>query len=215
MMIWFSAVGGSVWASNPTVWHQGELKLTNGIEWKGDLNYNWKAEVVQCRQGAIIKAYSASQVSTFMYFDDLQNAIRRFTSVECSAKFGRRRVRILEEVVPGPILVYREPRLGPNLIKSATMSGYDMNEQQDKDISNFSYLVLSDEELIPLDRFYRKVWPHLKTAFEEDIKKYAALTQANMTGIVGQLRLIYRYNYLVGQLPARMHSETTGPLLGQ
>src|ERR1700712_4129452 len=99
MVIWLSAAGGSVWANDPTSWHPGELVLANGTEWKGELTFNWKAEVVQCRQGAIIKAYSANQVRSFAYFDDQQNTIRRFLAVECPIAVARRRMRLLEEVI--------------------------------------------------------------------------------------------------------------------
>ncbi|CAN5301150.1 hypothetical protein BH09BAC4_BH09BAC4_48080 [soil metagenome] len=200
MIAWLGTVGGSVWANDSTSWHQGELVLTDGVEWKGELAYNWKAEVVQCRQGAVIKAYSANQVRSFMYFDDQQNTIRRFLAIECPVKSTRRRTRLLEEVIAGPLVVYREPRASPDIIKVTGLSGFNTDEEKINDIDNFTYLVVANGELIPLDRFYRTVWPQMKTAFDKEIKKYASLIRANMSGTVGRLRLIYQYNYLVGQL---------------
>jgi hypothetical protein len=200
MIAWFYTVGGSVWANDPTSWHQGELVLANGTEWSGELTFNWKAEVVQCRQGAVIKAYSVNQIYTFTYFDDQHNTIRRFVTVGCPVKSGLWRMRLLEQVIAGPLLVYREPRSVPNLIKSTGLSGYNEGEEKTGEIDNFTYLVVANDELIPLDRFYRTAWPHLRTAFDKEMKKYASLIRADMTGTVGQLRLIFRYNYLVEQL---------------
>lgn len=197
LVVGLLAIGGSVQANDSTLWHPGELVLNNGIEVSGELNFNWKAEVVQCRQGTIIKAYSANQVYTFRYYDDQQSVIRRFVTIDYLGKAGRRHPRILEEVVSGSLRVYRELRFVPEFVKVVSLKNYGMDDGLVNDIDNFSYLVMADEEMVPLPVFYRTRWPRLQAAFEVDLKRYARNSQADTAHTLGQLRLISLYNSLV------------------
>lgn len=196
-VLWLVVIGSSVRANDPTVWHSGELVLTNGTEMSGELNFNWKAEVVQCRQGTIIKAYSANQVDSFRYYDDQQSMIRRFVTVDYPTGASRQHPHILEEVVSGSLSVYREIHFVPELIKVISLKNYGTDDELGKDIDNFTYLVSSNGNLIPLNTFYRKVWPQVRTAFEADLKQYALNIHAEMAHTLGQLRLICMYNSLV------------------
>ena len=85
------------------------------------------------------------------------------------------------------------------LIKSTSLLAYSNDDELVKDIDNFTYLVYSAGELIRLDKFYYKVWPRVRKAFDAEITKYASLIKAHMSGTVGRLRLIHKYNCLLEQ----------------
>ncbi len=213
-VLWLMAIGVSASANDPTVWHSGELMLNNGTQIKGELTFNWKAEVVQYRQGTIIKAYSVNQVYGFRYYDDQQGTVRKFMAINCLGKAGRRHLRILEEVVSGSLLVYRELRFVPELIKVVSLKNYGMDDGLTKNMDDFTYLVMADEEMVPLSVFYRTMWPHLQTAFEVDLKRYARDSQADTAHTLGQLRLICLYNSLVDKTMSSSPVESTALSVG-
>lgn len=208
MIAWLCGVGCNTWANDFTMWHHGQLVLQNGTELNGDLNYNWRAQIVQCRQGIIIKAYSANQIQGFAYFDDLSMALRKFVPVDYPVKSGRHRLHILEEVVSGPVLVYREYNPGFELIKAHRPSAYSSDANIDNDLKKFSYLVGFDDELMDMNVFYQKVWPHIKAAFALEYKQSASLPRAELTGIAGQIRMICWYN---GLTQKRLSSSSIEP----
>lgn len=186
-----------VWANDSTMWHQGRLVLLNGTELQGELNYNWVAQIVQCQQGPIIKAYSANQIQVFTYLDEQASTFRKFVAIDCPAKSGLRRPRILEEVVSGSVMVYREFRPTYELIKAARPTAYASDDDLLKDVNTFTYLVYFDQELMDMDVFYRKIWPHIKVAFDYKLKEYSNSMRADTMGVPGQLRLIHWYNRLI------------------
>lgn len=207
MIVWLMAAGSSVLARNSDVWSQGELVLMNGTELKGDIGYNWKAEIVQYREGNKIRAYSPYQVRAFRYFDDHQNVLRKFVTFEQATKSGRQRPLFLEEVVVGPVPVYREVRSAHEPIKLRNLSMFNSDEELVKDLENFTYLVLLNGELINLNMFYRTIWPGLKEKYEAELKRYAMRIQSNITSTLAQLMLINQYNFLAQQPLVKQESN--------
>lgn len=198
LVIWLLAAGGSAEARDLTDWNAGELILRNGTEYKGELRFNWKAEVIQYRQGVTIKAYSASQIQAISYFDKQQNIIRKFVDVDYPTPSGQWHPRLFEQVVAGPIVVYREMRRVHELIKVANLSGFNsIDEEGINDVQSFTYFVATGSELLVLDDFYHKVWPTLTTNYEHEIREYSSHIHAVMPLTVVRLRLISLYNSLV------------------
>ncbi|AKD57130.1 hypothetical protein SD10_21770 [Spirosoma radiotolerans] len=197
MIMWLTAAGSSVLARDSDVWNQGELVLMNGTELKGDIDYNWKAGVVQYREGNKIRAYSAYQVRAFRYFDDHQNVLRKFVTFDYADKSGsRQRPLFLEEVVMGSLPVYREVRSVHEPIKLKNLSMFNSDKELVKDLANFTYLVLLNGELINLNLFYRAMWPALKEKYEAELNRYAMRIQSDIAPTLLQLMLINQYNYL-------------------
>lgn len=200
VIVWLTALGSSVAARNAETWNQGELVLIDGTELKGDISYNWKAEIVQYRAGNKIKAYSAYQVRAFSYFDEHQHIPRNFFTINYADKTGgRQRPIFLEEVVTGPLPVYRELRSAREPIKLRDLSTFSSDEELVKNLENFTYLVFMNGELINLNMFYRTIWPKLKEAYEAELRRYAMRIRSGITNTLVQLMLINQYNYLSRQ----------------
>ena len=196
MMVWLQVAGGSVWANKATEWNKGELVLQNGTEFSGELNFNWPAQVLQCHQDNRIKAYSASQVRTFTYFDAQQVSLRKFVSVAHLLKSGLVQQQFLEEVVAGPLMVYRNLHQSYSLLRIARLAGSGQQEPLISDVDAYTFLVLSGGALMGLAEFYRKRWPQVRVAYEPELKRYASRMQWSVTSTIGQLRLICVYNSL-------------------
>ncbi|GAB3540533.1 hypothetical protein [Spirosoma fluminis] len=198
-LIWLCSAGSSLLAKNPGTWSQGELILMNGARLEGELNYNWKAEIVQIRQNNTLKAYSALQVQEFKFFDNNQNTIRKFVAVDFPVKVALRRPLFLEEFVAGPLMVYRRLRHIREPIKLTNPSMFGNDEELVKDIDNFIYFVYAGEDMVKLDDFNRFTWPRMQEEFEAELNQYA--TDLNST--TAQLMLINKYNYLKSETAAQ------------
>jgi len=200
VIVWLTALGSSVVARNSETWNQGELVLVDGTDLKGDISYNWKAEIVQYREGNRIKAYSAYQVRAFSYFDEHQHIPRNFFTFNYADKTdGRQRPIFLEEVVIGPLPVYRELRSAREPVKLKDLSTFSSDEELVKNLENFTYLVFMNGELINLNLFYRTIWPKLKEVYEAELRRYAMRIRSGITHTLVQLMLINQYNYLSRQ----------------
>lgn len=208
VIVWLAALGSSVIARNSETWNQGELVLMNGTELKGNVSYNWKAEIVQYREGNKIKAYSASQVRAFNYFDEHQHLLRKFFTFNYANKAGGlQRPLFLEEVVMGSLPVYRELRSAREPVKLRDLSTFNSDEELVKDLENFTYLVFMDGELINLNMFYQTIWPKLKESYGAELRRYAMRIHSGITNTLVQLMLINQYNYLAQQQPAKQDGD--------
>lgn len=209
MMVWLTIVGGSAVAKNEVVWNPGELTLNNGIQYKGELSYNWYAEVVEFRADDRIRAFSASQVREFKYFDNQQRSIRKIVAVTYPVHPSLRRPVFMEEVMVGPLSVYRRLRHSHGLLKMSNPS-LPPNESLD----DFSYLVFQGDEVVNMDTFYRTIWPQMTAEYDEELKKYANLLPNDIQNTLVQLRLINRYNYLKMQSVWQVYSAASNLYVG-
>ncbi|RIV22552.1 hypothetical protein DYU11_16185 [Fibrisoma montanum] len=201
IVLWLSAVGvGTSHAKGAPNWNLGQLLLTNGTQIEGELNYNWKAEIVQVRQGNTIKAYSATQVDHFVFFDANQNTLRRFVAVEYPVRQSLMRKLFLEEFVPGTLTVYRRLRHTREPIKVISPIAYGDDEELVKDLDSFTYFVYDENGIITnLDNFTRDIWPRLKEEYGEELKHFVDGQSLDLGTTLSQLLLINQYNALKKQ----------------
>ncbi|GAB3491861.1 hypothetical protein GCM10027341_05330 [Spirosoma knui] len=202
-LIWLSSTGSSLLAKNPGMWSQGELVLMNGTRLEGELNYNWKAEIVQIRQNNTLKAYSALQVQEFKFFDNNHNTIRKFVAIDFPVKVTLRRPLFLEEFVSGPLMVYRRLRHIREPIKLTNPSMFGNDEELVKDVDNFTYFVYEGKDIVALDDFTRFMWPQMQEEFQVELKQYATHLQIDLNSTTAQLMLINKYNYLKSETAAQ------------
>lgn len=209
-VLWLSAVGvGTSHARGEATWNEGQLLLVNGTQLEGELNYNWKAEIVQIRQGNTIKAYSASQVDHFVFFDANQNMLRRFVAVEYPVRQTLIRKLFLEEFVPGALTVYRRLRHTREPIRVVSPIAYGDDEELVKDLDSFTYFVYDANGMITnLDNFARDIWPRLKEEYGDELKHFLDGQGLDASNTLSQLLLINQYNALKKQ-------ETPGNALPQ
>ena len=186
-------------AANPTTWTQGELILNDGTQLTGELNYNWKAEIVQLRQQNTLKAYSAFQVKLFRYFDNQQNLLRSFTSVEFPVKTTLLRPVFLEEVVTGPLVVYRRLRHSLDPFRVGNAADFASDGEFSKNIDMFTYFVFDGSSFADLDRFNQSIWPRLEQEFHTELHQYMHSHAVARNDTMGRLLLINQYNALKSQ----------------
>lgn len=196
IMLWLSFMGGNLLAKNPTMWNQGELFLANGMVLEGELNYNWKAEIVQLRHDHVIKAYSAHQVNEFTYLDNQLNTLRKFVTADYPVDESLSRSTFLEEFVSGSLTVYRRLRHSRELIKVSKPAMYGIDEELVRDVDNFDYFVFTENRVVDLNNFARDLWPRIRNEFNEELKQYASKMQMNLTSTLARLLLINQYNNL-------------------
>lgn len=188
--------GGEATAKPNPNWKTGKLMLNNGIEVGGELNYNWKAEIVQLRANGKIKAYSAQQVARFIYFDENSNTIRQFSSVNYPVKKGLLRPVILEKFATGALTVYRRLRHNREPLQLDTPNTYDNDENLVGDFENFVYYVYTDNTFTNLDHFQRDIFPRMNQEFGPELKRYAQVRQLDTGTIQARIMLINQYNNL-------------------
>lgn len=188
-------ITGSALAKGP-VWNRGELQLVNGTVLDGDLSYNWKAEIIQFRQGDAIKAYSAHQIESFRFFDDHLNTIRKFVAFDYPVKPTLHRPIFLEQCITGTLTVYRRLRHLRDPIPVVTPSAYRTDEALLDDIDNFTYYVVDANNVLNLDGFLRNLWPRLRDEFGDELQRYAGSLHMDLNNTLARLLLINQYNTL-------------------
>jgi hypothetical protein len=192
----FVAVATELLAVAP-VWNKGYVILPGGRKLEGELNYNWKAEVVQLRlTDGLVRAYSAGRLDSFVYFDNLQQFIRLFRSVNLPDHRQEPRPVFLEEVVTGPLTVLRRLRHARELVKIARPSMYSDDSELVKDLDNFVYVVIDTAgTLFDLASFSKTLWPLIST-YQEQLALYMKSREMDTSTTAGRLLLINQYNYL-------------------
>lgn len=194
-------------------WNNGKIVLKNGTVSTGDLNYNWKAEIVQLRlPSGAIKAYSAFQVDQFMYFDEGQNALRKFVSIDYPVKTTLNRRLFLEEFTNGPYMVYRRLRHSrePIRIKISKPTMYAKDNELVKDYDSFTYFVYNNNTFTDLDYFDRELWPKMEQEFGPELKQFIQARQINISSTISKLMIISHFNYLKDNA-LEPHKEPASP----
>jgi len=206
-ILWLTFVGGKALARN--TWSNGELSLKNGVVLTGELEYNWKAEIVQFREGNAIKAYSAFQVKEFKYFDDRLNTLRKFITVDYPIKESVHTPRFMEEFGIGSLMIYRRLRHARDPLKLNNASNAGIDDKLIRNINNFTYYVLEGDSLSKLDDFFRELWPNREQEFAREMQQYEATLAADFTsGTLAKLLLITHYNQLKAQASWTKQAKT-------
>jgi hypothetical protein len=62
-------------------WYRGAIVLTSGLELKGLLKYNDKADIVSFENGRDSRSFTARSVKTFQFYDEIEKKDRSFCSI--------------------------------------------------------------------------------------------------------------------------------------
>ncbi|MBO0930615.1 hypothetical protein [Fibrella aquatilis] len=195
LLIWSLSVSGTL-AHNDT-WNTGHATLPDGQRVEGQLNYNWKAEVLQVKLAdGTVRAFSAGRISSFTYFDNEQDLLRKFCSIGFAGPDDTQRFVFMEECTTGKLSVYRRLRHSHELIKIARPSMFGTDREMTKDYDNFDYIVLDDNQVTDLQQFGTHLWPQMHDEFSKPLTEYMKVRQLDITSTVAKLMLINQYNYL-------------------
>ena len=196
LLIWSLSVSGTL--ANNDAWNNGYATLPNGLRIEGQLNYNWKAEVLQIKLAdGTVRAYSAGRISSFTFFDNEQDLLRKFCSVAFAGPDDSQRFFFMEECTTGKLSVYRRLRHSHEIIKVVRPSMFGTDREMIKDYDNFDYIVLDDNQVTDLQQFDKTLWPQMHEEFSKPLTEYIRTRQLDITTTIAKLILINQYNYLI------------------
>ena len=195
LLIWSLSLATA--SGNDNNWNTGSVIMPDGHKVEGQLNYNWKAEVLQVKlSDGTLRAYSAGRISSFMFFDETQNLLRRFSTIAFVGSDDKQRFAFMEECTTGKLSVYRRLRHPHEFIKIARASMFTNDKEMVRDYDNFVYIVLDDSQVVDLDRFGVDLWPRMREEFGKPLTEYVKARQLDISSTVAKLMLINQYNYL-------------------
>lgn len=178
-------------------WNTGYVVMPDGHRLDGELNYNWKAEVLQLKMpNGTLRAYSAGRISAFIFFDHEQNILRKFSTVGFTDPDDAQRFAFMEECTLGTLSVYRRLRHMHEFIKMGRPSMFGSDREMIKDYDNFVYMVLTDNHVVDLEHFNADIWPQMQQEFGKALDEYSKIHQLDPSSTVAKLVLINQYNYL-------------------
>ncbi|NBB18790.1 hypothetical protein GVN20_05415 [Runella sp. CRIBMP] len=138
-------------------WYKGQVVLTTGEHLEGEIIFAADVEVVSLKMpNGTLKAFNASQVESFVFWDNRQNFNRRFkTSVLPDSK----REEIVEVVFDGPLEVLRCIKYSKN---NRGRQFYNFFPEERVDHNAYRYYVHNGLYQSTMEEFLRKSF-HQKT----------------------------------------------------
>ncbi len=192
-------------------WNQGRLVLQNNQVLEGAINYNWKAEVVQVRQGGRTRAFSAQQVAAFDFYDMQNNMLRHFVTLEYPVQATRMRPVLVEKVAEGPFAIYRRLRTARDLFRVNRPQQYGSDTGLLQDDDNFDYVVQTPGGFVKMDQFQQDVLPTLMAGkMGSQIRQYIRSHQLDTNSTTTRLMLLVRYNALMEDTALQEEQQRRG-----
>lgn len=191
----------SISSSKPlkTIWYSGELALFDNVTLKGDLSYNWSAEMVLLRQpNGHIRTYSAYQVKQFEWFDFAQSKQRKFISLSRELVDKRLNQTFYEVCLNGFLPVIRRLKRPHGLFKRAFNhpGQYNDTQQLAQNMDFFEYYAYDDGQFLALDRFYTDIYEPRLATYDRELQTYMRNHNINERSLLGRIVLIGQYNLL-------------------
>lgn len=180
-------------------WHTGELALFDNVTLKGDLSYNWSAEMVLLRQpNGHIRTYSAYQVKQFEWFDFAQSKQRKFISLSRERADKRPNQTFYEVCMNGFLPVIRRLKRPHGLFKRAFNhpGHYNDTQQLAQNMDFFEYYAYDDGQFLALDRFYTDIYEPRLATYDRELQTYMRNHNINERSLLGRIILISQYNLL-------------------
>ncbi len=176
-------------------WYAGEVVLCNNQILQGDLNYDYRNEIIQCRQDGKIKAYSTHGVNSFSYLNTDTHTIHRFVAISEKNFENYRRKAFYEIVLEGDVYLLRKRNKALEPLRKGVSSDLLSLRTQ---ILCFDYFVYQQGKITSLNKFKKKVLPILydNTKFDKKISAYIEKRNLKLYYLVDQIFLIGYYNQL-------------------
>lgn len=199
--LFVSCVSLGVFATQPQNWHSGDVVFADAQTHSGEIRYDALTDLLQVKDHATVKVYSARQLQSFAYFDVAANTVRRFMSFADPVR-RRPHARVFMEVVlAGEVYLLRRP----NLPRKARMLAGPMPEMESPwyDSRNaFEYFTYANGSFTSLQRFHRAVLPRLMREFAAPLQTFIQERNLNLFTQRGRFLLINQYNVL--KAPAKI-----------
>ena len=174
-------------------WNPGVVIMEDNLTLEGDLNYDHKNDIIQCREAGKIKAFSAHNVTSFYYLDRGTNVLHRFIAIEQKDRENYRRKEFYEIVLEGELTLLRKRNKSSDPLRQGhTESSYNMMHH----ILCYDYYVYHREDLVEINKFRKNVMPLMKEK-KREVATYADKKSLKLHYLMDQITLLSYYNGLV------------------
>ena len=165
-------------------WHEGAVVLSSEKVLRGKISFTPLQDVLLFQEtGDLARVVlPAHKVRSLYYYDRSADINRRFMSLRVGDTFYPH-YAFFEVVIQGTVYVVRRQRM-----KGAHPS----------DALDFDYNVLYENELIPLRKFDKKVYPRLQNQDQHGMNSFVSKNKLNPTVMVDVIRIIEFYNQRSG-----------------
>jgi hypothetical protein len=168
----------SAYAEN---WYQGFVTLKNGKTFRGEIAIQYEYDVVLFRLGSDITVFPAFKVENIDIYDSTAEARKEFVSVQISEGVATT-YRFFERLVAGDYSVLRRQQ----------SAWYSLHLE----ILEYDYFLLSADGFVPMEKFRRKVYPHLLEASNGTLKKYVQANHLSPSRLLDSILIVRHYNDL-------------------
>lgn len=174
-------------------WNPGVVVLENNNMLEGDIKFDHKNGVIQCRDNGKIKAFSSHGVVYFYFINKVTNILHRFISVEQSTKDNYHRKDFYEIVLEGELTLLRKRNKAIDPVRRGQTSSTDNMMHH---ILCYDYYVYYEGEMLEIDKFKKDIVPLMEDK-DQEIQKYADRKNLRLYYLMDQISLISYYNGLV------------------
>lgn len=188
--------GAGVYATQTPQWNVGKIQLVGGDILEGDVNFDWDTEVVQFHQNSTIRAYSAQQVISLVYFDAQLNILRTFVTVTNPLTTKQDHPELIEQVTKGTLTVYRRLHHIRGLLRWLGFKSSRGTIDPAQSIDSFDYFVFDGYSIIQMHDFPSMLWPLMNNEFGDELHRYMQANKMSLYDTISQIQLINKFNYL-------------------
>lgn len=163
-------------------WVDGVVVLKTETVLNGRVSFDVRHDVIlfEGNRDHSRSVYPAYQVSSLHYYDDRESINRRFISI-CDSTAPRPYPSFYEIVLQGEVTLLRKQHL--RAFRTTDPIDYD-------------YYTWFDEELIPIHKFRRQVYPDLRASAAAQLDNFILESGAFANNDINAIRIIEYYNDL-------------------
>ncbi|WP_020527916.1 hypothetical protein [Flexithrix dorotheae] len=178
---------------NDSEFFLGTVYLKNGKVIHGKIKHELNPAIIILKRQNIAQAFTPQLVSSFQYFDEKTNKVKKFISLYKETKDrGYYRRVFFEVLVPGEINLLKTSRkiLNPESNKS-------MRYKQDREKYIFlhKYFLLSNEKLVNIKNFEKQ----MESVLGEDlfaVKEFIKEEELTLNGETAYIKVLNYYNQI-------------------
>jgi hypothetical protein len=171
--------------SESPVWYEGSLVLKTNQVLKGQLSVQSTHDLILFKSDNKLMVYTADKINSFFFYDGASNINRKYISLEEKINAFTSN-HLYEIVLNGEVKVVRK------LI-------FPFSDPSD-DGNSYNYFVLSDNELMTLNKFRTKVYPALLTR-SETLSRFMEDNKLNPNHRADIIKIVDYYNKTIRTKP--------------
>lgn len=160
-------------------WHHGFIILKSQKVLKGELSIQSDYDVVFFRNGDALMVYPAYKISSFQYHDGVENVDRKFVSIEHDLGTSIKN-QIYEIVLDGKV----------SLLRRQKSVWYSIHLE----FIEYDYFVKTEDEILPLNKFKRKVYPVLLESSSDKLKAFVSRYKLSPSRLHDIIKIIDYFN---------------------